>query len=351
MMGTPYYMSPEQVIGAKGIDHRTDVWALGIVAFECLTGQKPFDAETIGGLAVSICSGLMPIPSVMNARLGVDVDRWFARACARDVAVRFSSAKEMADALNALAGGRPTEPRLSQFEESGGYPAASHPGFLPGVTPQGGVPSAGTPSALAPVRAPWDPAPVTAPVVGLGALQRTTPIPLNAAAASALARSVVEPVGKLGKLGMTTQAPVTDGEIQPAGIPSRGGTGAILALVAIAALVVVGIGVKLATRPTDAQVTTATQPTEPAAPTASTPAANASSPTVPSPAASGVSSKASVPSAPTSASVAAQKAPVAAGATSTTSTPRSSRPSIAAPMPAASPKPPPTKSKDRDSIE
>src|SRR5580658_1808876 len=53
MMGTPHYISPEQMVGAKGIDHRTDLWALGVVGFECLTGKKPFDAETIGGLAVA----------------------------------------------------------------------------------------------------------------------------------------------------------------------------------------------------------------------------------------------------------------------------------------------------------
>ena len=110
LMGTPYYMSPEQTVGARGVDHRTDLWALGVVAFECMTGQKPFEAETIGGLAVAICSGPMPVPSLVNSTLSADVDRWFARACARDPVRRFGSAKEMADALHMLvAGGSPGE--------------------------------------------------------------------------------------------------------------------------------------------------------------------------------------------------------------------------------------------------
>ena len=48
-IGSPFYMSPEQVVGAKAIDFRTDLWSLGVVAFEALTGEKPFYAETVGG--------------------------------------------------------------------------------------------------------------------------------------------------------------------------------------------------------------------------------------------------------------------------------------------------------------
>jgi serine/threonine-protein kinase len=113
LMGTPYYMSPEQTVGAKGLDHRTDLWALGVVAFESLTGRKPFEAETIGGLAVAICSGPMPVPSRVNAALSAEVDRWFSQACARDVAQRFASAKEMADALHLAVTGRTSDQRFS----------------------------------------------------------------------------------------------------------------------------------------------------------------------------------------------------------------------------------------------
>jgi serine/threonine-protein kinase len=131
LMGTPYYMSPEQTIGAKGVDHRTDLWALGVVAFECLTGQKPFDAETIGGLAVAICSGPTPVPSQVNRALPAEVDAWFSRACAREAGQRFGSAKEMADALHLLVTGRSTDPRFSH-EPRG----STHGSSVPGATSQ-----------------------------------------------------------------------------------------------------------------------------------------------------------------------------------------------------------------------
>ncbi len=99
MLGTPYYMSPEQTLGAKTIDHRTDIWSLGIVAFEALTGARAFDAETIGALSVAICHGPLPLPSSVNPSLSPAVDAWFARACARDLQLRFATARELSDEL------------------------------------------------------------------------------------------------------------------------------------------------------------------------------------------------------------------------------------------------------------
>ncbi len=97
-LGTPQYMSPEQVEGRRAIDFRTDIWSLGVIAFECAAGRAPFVAESIGDLVLQICTKPMPVPSHV-ALLPRAFDAWFARAAHRDPAQRFASAAAMVDAL------------------------------------------------------------------------------------------------------------------------------------------------------------------------------------------------------------------------------------------------------------
>jgi serine/threonine-protein kinase len=106
MIGSPFYMSPEQILGAKDIDHRSDLWSVGVLAFEMLTGHKPFDAETMGGLAIKIHSEPLPVPSSVNHDLPPAVDAWFAKACARKPSARYDSAKELAEELALALGGQ-----------------------------------------------------------------------------------------------------------------------------------------------------------------------------------------------------------------------------------------------------
>jgi serine/threonine-protein kinase len=62
LMGTPYYMAPEQVFGEKDVDHRADVWAVGVLVYECLSGAKPVDGENVGQLFKTIVTGkLQPL--------------------------------------------------------------------------------------------------------------------------------------------------------------------------------------------------------------------------------------------------------------------------------------------------
>jgi serine/threonine-protein kinase len=105
-------MSPEQVIGAKTIDFKTDLWSLGVVAYEAMTGDKPFFAETVGALALKIHRDPIPVPSAANPALGSAVDAWFARACAREPAGRYESAKDMADSLAMAVTGAAIAPGL-----------------------------------------------------------------------------------------------------------------------------------------------------------------------------------------------------------------------------------------------
>ncbi len=101
VLGSPHYMSPEQARGRPDVDFRSDLWSLGVIAFECLTGRRPFDGETLGDLVMKICAEPLPIPSSF-APVPPGFDVWFAHALTRDPAGRFQSAGELADALRAL---------------------------------------------------------------------------------------------------------------------------------------------------------------------------------------------------------------------------------------------------------
>ena len=103
VIGTAYYMSPEQIIGAKNIDHRSDLWSLGVVVFELLAGARPFTGESVGALALAI-HGTPPRPSAIAPNLSPAIDAWFAKACALNVDQRFGTAKELAKAFAAAVG-------------------------------------------------------------------------------------------------------------------------------------------------------------------------------------------------------------------------------------------------------
>jgi serine/threonine protein kinase len=108
LIGTPCYLSPEQARG-ETIDWRSDLWALGVLVFECLTGRLPFASEALGELMLMILCGPIPPMRRFNPELPEAVDGWWWRASARDPAQRFQSAKQLADALAIALG---VDPRL-----------------------------------------------------------------------------------------------------------------------------------------------------------------------------------------------------------------------------------------------
>jgi eukaryotic-like serine/threonine-protein kinase len=138
MIGSPFYMSPEQILGSKNIDHRSDLWSVGIVVYEALTGKKPFDAETMGGLAIKIHSEPLPLVSAHDPSLSPAVDVWFHRACARQPSERFGSAREMADALAMALGGEvPASVEVPRNTGPARNPAI--PALAAGATTEAGV--------------------------------------------------------------------------------------------------------------------------------------------------------------------------------------------------------------------
>jgi serine/threonine-protein kinase len=98
LIGSPHYMSPEQAEASETLDHRTDIWAMGVVAYECLTGRRPFEQASLGSQLLAICAWPMPVPSQV-ASVPVGFDDWFARACSRTADVRFASAHDTAHEL------------------------------------------------------------------------------------------------------------------------------------------------------------------------------------------------------------------------------------------------------------
>ena len=104
VLGTPSYMSPEQARGLETLDHRGDLWALAVVAYEMLTGTIPWQGETIEDIFLSICTHeWTPILS-RRPDLPPELEGFFARAFAEKLNARFRTAAELSEAFVALAG-------------------------------------------------------------------------------------------------------------------------------------------------------------------------------------------------------------------------------------------------------
>ena len=102
MVGSPAYMSPEQIRMAKDVDHRTDIWSLGIMLFELLTGARPFQ-----GISEEIIRQILaaPIPKVSSRFRHVppELDAIVTRCLSRDREARYHDTKELARTLASLA--------------------------------------------------------------------------------------------------------------------------------------------------------------------------------------------------------------------------------------------------------
>ena len=98
LLGTPFFMSPEQLSGEE-VDHRSDLWALGVLAFLLLTGKRPFRGDTVPALTLAVHVDALPVPSAVDASVPAAFDLWFPKACARRREDRFQSARELAEAL------------------------------------------------------------------------------------------------------------------------------------------------------------------------------------------------------------------------------------------------------------
>ncbi len=171
IMGSPYYMSPEQMRSSKNVDHRTDIWALGVILYQLSTGRVPFPGETI----TEVCSGVLsdePM-SLMQLLPGIpqEFDGLVRRCLQKRPEHRFGNARELGAALTAVAGGAPGTSGLN----------LQIAGALPGqpVSP-GTVAMQGPPPALAAI------ASNTGPGMTQAGFGRTQPTPKKSSAVPAL---------------------------------------------------------------------------------------------------------------------------------------------------------------------
>lgn len=234
-MGTPLYMSPEQIKSPKGVDARTDVWSLGAVLYELLTGAAPFMAETAPQLFLMIAT--QPAPRVRELRPSVspELERVVARALEKEPAARYASVVELGEALAPFAAlpARASRAIIPALEDTGdeptqlmstmawranptvpGAPVAVHAPAAAPVTPalagavqtQGGFGS--TAAAPPPRRSRWRPAVAAACAVSVAGVAGVLVLNRASERASVAAEPPVQQGAAAGSQASESAAPL-----------------------------------------------------------------------------------------------------------------------------------------------
>jgi serine/threonine-protein kinase len=99
VLGSPQYMSPEQMRSSRSVDARTDIWSLGVILYKLVTGKAPFRGQNITELISAVLEGAPPAPSTRCAGLPLGLDDVIARCLARKPEGRYGSVNELAAAL------------------------------------------------------------------------------------------------------------------------------------------------------------------------------------------------------------------------------------------------------------
>jgi serine/threonine protein kinase/formylglycine-generating enzyme required for sulfatase activity len=99
VIGSPPYMSPEQLEGSKDVDLRSDLWSLGVIMYETLTGSQPFVGASFVSVGAAVLKGKYRPASELRPNLPASIDDWFAKALCLEPSGRFQSASEMVEAF------------------------------------------------------------------------------------------------------------------------------------------------------------------------------------------------------------------------------------------------------------
>jgi serine/threonine protein kinase len=277
MMGSPLYMAPEQVRSAKKVDARADIYSLGVILYQLVTGRVPFPAETLGELFEALFTRATPPPRGHRPEISPELDAVIMRCLAKTPEERFEGAAQLGAALQPL-----TDPRrsLTSMPAVEAAPAPLGTPVLPATPNANATPNA-TPGLAAPA------ATQASPGIGLGPT--------------------------------TTSGAVSEARPEIPGVPRRGARIVWLAgAFAVVAAGVVGVVVMRGRSPEAAtSATSAPTGSAPASAAPSPSAAPVPSPASPSPSSPPLASAALAPLATTGASSAAPGAPPVAAAPAT----------------------------------
>ena len=108
VLGSPTYMSPEQVRNSKSVDERSDIWSIGVSLYELLTAAEPFGAESIPEIFVNVLTVTPVAPDQLVAEIPPDLSAIVMRCIEKDPAARFQSVGELASALFRFGTGKPS---------------------------------------------------------------------------------------------------------------------------------------------------------------------------------------------------------------------------------------------------